>query len=268
MPDHMQLTTGELAQMCGVTVRTVQHYDNKGLLAPSGYSEGGRRLYSEDDAERLRFILMLKSLGLGLAQIRGVLESPNRETILLTLLAEQAKCLEEEVRERQGQLLAIESLRADIELFGRIKTMTSSDMETRMRDKRAWRAWAAIMVVLGILMDVAWIGTLVLGILTGTWWPFPVALVFVAVAGLWMVFRYDAHVTYICPACGADFRPKIGAFFTARHTPKTRLLTCPCCGAKDWCIERYHADELDIAPGACLPGTCDCASHRQGGEPR
>lgn len=276
MPDNneKQLTTGELAQMCGTTVRTVQYYDNKGLLAPSGYSEGGRRLYSEDDAARLRFILMLKSLGLGLAQIRGVLESPNRETILLALLAEQAKQLEEETREREAQLAAIRSLSSDIELFGRIKTTTSSDMESRMRDKKAWKKWMAVMVAVGILMDVAWISTLVFGILTGIWWPFPVALVFVAAAGVWLVMRYDAHVTYMCPECGADFRPRLGAFFIARHTPKTRMLVCPCCRTKDWCVERYHADELDIEPGECLPGTCDrdrsCAqgSIAQGGDAR
>ena len=42
-------TTGELAKLCGVTVRTVQYYDARGILIPSELSEGGRRLYSEDD---------------------------------------------------------------------------------------------------------------------------------------------------------------------------------------------------------------------------
>ena len=42
-------TTGELAKLCNVTVRTVQYYDSRGILVPSGLSEGGRRLYSEDD---------------------------------------------------------------------------------------------------------------------------------------------------------------------------------------------------------------------------
>lgn len=42
-------TTGEIAKLCGVSVRTVQYYDTRGILAPSELSEGGRRLYSEDD---------------------------------------------------------------------------------------------------------------------------------------------------------------------------------------------------------------------------
>ncbi len=43
-------TTGEIAKLCGVSVRTVQYYDERGILIPSELSEGGRRLYSEDDS--------------------------------------------------------------------------------------------------------------------------------------------------------------------------------------------------------------------------
>ena len=39
-------TTGELAKLCGVTVRTVQYYDTRGILIPSELTEGGRRLYA------------------------------------------------------------------------------------------------------------------------------------------------------------------------------------------------------------------------------
>lgn len=51
-----QYTTGEIAKLCGVTVRTVQYYDARGILIPSALSEGGRRLYSEDDLKRLKVI--------------------------------------------------------------------------------------------------------------------------------------------------------------------------------------------------------------------
>ena len=59
-------TTGELAKLCDVSVRTVQFYDTKGLLPPSALTEGGRRLYTDDDLIRLRLICMLKALGLTL----------------------------------------------------------------------------------------------------------------------------------------------------------------------------------------------------------
>ena len=44
-------TTGEIAKLCGVSVRTVQYYDQRGILVPGELSEGGRRLYSEDDVK-------------------------------------------------------------------------------------------------------------------------------------------------------------------------------------------------------------------------
>ena len=45
-------TTGEIAKLCGVSVRTVQYYDTRNILVPSELSEGGRRLYSEEDVKR------------------------------------------------------------------------------------------------------------------------------------------------------------------------------------------------------------------------
>ena len=64
------MTVGELARRVGVTVRTIQYYDQKGLLHPSSKSEQNQRLYSTDDEERLYRILALKFLGFSLTQIK------------------------------------------------------------------------------------------------------------------------------------------------------------------------------------------------------
>lgn len=56
-------TTGELAKLCGVTVRTVQYYDTRDILSPSELSEGGRRLYTDDDLRQLRIICFLRDMG-------------------------------------------------------------------------------------------------------------------------------------------------------------------------------------------------------------
>ena len=55
-------TTGELAKLCGVTVRTVQYYDTRGIMIPSELTEGGRRLFSEDDLKRMKVICFLREL--------------------------------------------------------------------------------------------------------------------------------------------------------------------------------------------------------------
>lgn len=64
------MTVGEMAKKMGVTVRTLQYYDQQGLLSPSAESEGGRRLYTDRDMILLHQILSLKHLGFSLDAIK------------------------------------------------------------------------------------------------------------------------------------------------------------------------------------------------------
>jgi DNA-binding transcriptional MerR regulator len=67
---------GELARRTGLTVRTLHHYHETGLLSPSGRTASGHRLYGESDVARLQQILSLRALGLSLAEIRAALTEP------------------------------------------------------------------------------------------------------------------------------------------------------------------------------------------------
>jgi MerR family transcriptional regulator, thiopeptide resistance regulator len=66
----------EFAELAGVTVRALHHYDRLGLLKPSGRTHSGYRLYTDRDLARLEQIVVLKFLGLPLKQIRVLLEKP------------------------------------------------------------------------------------------------------------------------------------------------------------------------------------------------
>lgn len=55
-------TTGDLAKLAGVSVRTVQYYDKRGILSPSDLTEGGRRIYVDSDLEQLRMIFFYGNL--------------------------------------------------------------------------------------------------------------------------------------------------------------------------------------------------------------
>lgn len=66
----------EVAELSGVTVRTLHHYDAIGLLSPTRRSSAGYRLYAEDDLLTLQQILVHRELGLSLEQIRKVLTDP------------------------------------------------------------------------------------------------------------------------------------------------------------------------------------------------
>jgi len=74
----MPLTVGELARRCGLTVRTLHHYDAIGLLKPSLRSDAGYRLYDWANIERLHRIQALRQLGLPLADIGTVLSGPEQ----------------------------------------------------------------------------------------------------------------------------------------------------------------------------------------------
>jgi DNA-binding transcriptional MerR regulator len=75
---------GELSTLAGVTVRTLHHYDEIGLLIPSERSATGYRLYSYADLERLQEILVWRQLGFALEDIGALLDDPahDRETAL------------------------------------------------------------------------------------------------------------------------------------------------------------------------------------------
>jgi MerR family transcriptional regulator, thiopeptide resistance regulator len=65
---------GEVAAATGLTVRTLHHYDEIGLLAPSGRSEAGYRLYADEDVRRLYRIAAFRRLGFALGEIGALLD--------------------------------------------------------------------------------------------------------------------------------------------------------------------------------------------------
>lgn len=66
---------GQVAALTELSIRTVRHYDDVGLVAPSARSAGGFRLYTEDDVNRLLVIRRMKPLGFSLAEMRDLLEA-------------------------------------------------------------------------------------------------------------------------------------------------------------------------------------------------
>src|SRR4051795_1857724 len=70
-------TVKEVAEVSGVTVRTLHHYDEIGVLRPSDRSEAGYRLYSRADLERLQEILGWRELGFSLQEIRALMDDPH-----------------------------------------------------------------------------------------------------------------------------------------------------------------------------------------------
>jgi DNA-binding transcriptional MerR regulator len=85
-------TVSEVAELTGVTVRTLHHYDAIGLLSPAARSEAGYRLYSYEDLERLREILVWRQLGFALGDVTALLDDPAHDR--LTALRRQRALVE------------------------------------------------------------------------------------------------------------------------------------------------------------------------------
>ncbi len=230
-------TTGELAKLCGVSVRTVQYYDNRNILTPSELSEGGRRLYSDQDVQRLRTICFLRSAGLSINAIGDFLSQPEPEKTLELLLDQQEAEVRKEMQSLQENLEVLESLRRGLKAVDHFSVESIPDIAIIMSGKKKLRRMRWTMVLTGIPVTALQWWAIIRWINTGSWWLFVVWAVVATIWGTVISRWYFKKVSYICPECHGIFKPTLKEAFWANHTPNTRKLTCTCCGKKRWCVE-------------------------------
>ena len=73
MPDRATLHIGEVAERVGLSLRTVRYYEEQGLFEPAGRTDGGFRLYTDREVDRLLLIKQMKPLGFTVQQMRELL---------------------------------------------------------------------------------------------------------------------------------------------------------------------------------------------------
>lgn len=232
-----QYTTGEIAKLCGVTVRTVQYYDTRGILIPSDLTEGGRRLYSEADLQRMKIICFLRGLGLSIDTIGQLLSEPDPGSVISLLLEQQAQALRQEIGEGQAKLDKLETLRRELKGAENFSVESIGDIAFTMDNNKNLKKMRLNMILWGIPVALLqWAGIL-LWILKSQWWLFAVWAAVAIPFGVVISRYYYAHVAYLCPQCHKVFKPTFKQMFFANHTPKTRKLTCTACGHKGFCVE-------------------------------
>ena len=236
-------TTGELAKLCGVSVRTVQYYDDRGILVPSALSEGGRRLYSDDDLSRMRVICFLRDAGLPIKSISALLAEEKPESLVSVILEQQESSLREELSALESKLALVEGIRRELRSVEKFSVESIGDIARIMEQKKMLRKMHWTMVLTGLPVSVLQCVAVILGITNGLWWLLGV---WAAVAIPWGIFLskyYFDHTAYICPECHEVFKPHLREAFFAYHTPKMRRLTCPHCGRNGLCVEIYREKE-------------------------
>ncbi len=142
-------TVGQVAAQFGVTVRTLHHYDQIGLLAPSERSYAGYRQYTTADLERLQSIVVYRRLGFSLEDVAALVDGDGED--LTTHLCRQRDAVTTRLHEVQDLLAAIDkalekqmsnepATTADmVELFGEAWEDADTEAEQKWGDSAAWK---------------------------------------------------------------------------------------------------------------------------------
>lgn len=120
----MAYTVKAVAEMAGISIRTLHHYDQIGLLQPASVSQSGYRLYADADLERLQQILFFRELGFGLQEIRTIMDDPgfDRRKALL-----EHRALLTERQERLSRL--IQTVDRTLDRMEGERTMNKDEMK-------------------------------------------------------------------------------------------------------------------------------------------
>jgi MerR family transcriptional regulator, thiopeptide resistance regulator len=136
-------SVGKVAALSGVTIRTLHHYDEIGLLSPGGRSDAGYRVYEEADLERLQRILFYKELGFTLKEISTIIEDPNTDA--MGHLRRQRGLLVERI-ERLGAMVdaidyEMEARAMDMNLTPEERFEVFGDFRPEVHAEEAERRW-------------------------------------------------------------------------------------------------------------------------------
>ena len=234
-------STGELANLAGVSIRTVQYYDQRGILTPTALTEGGRRLYTDSDLEQLRMICFLRDLGFSIEQIRKVLAEENAAQVLELLLVDHIATAKEDLAAKEQQVDIA------VKILDRLRKQDPQsldflmDISLSMKNQKAWKKRFITLIVCLTVETLLFVAGAYLLQLT-IWKYFLIPVFFLFLLGT--LYWYYQNISYLCPSCHQIFEAKWTEFALAGHTPRTRKLTCPHCHQKSYCLELAKEDTV------------------------
>lgn len=116
---------GDAADLLGVTVRTLRHWDQIGLLSPQWRTYGGHRLYTAEDIGRAHRILVYREAGVSLNEVRGLLDGDSDER---SQLMRQRKVLEEKASHLRHMIGAVDNLLEAIDMNKPMKPQEAAEL--------------------------------------------------------------------------------------------------------------------------------------------
>jgi len=232
-------TTGELAKMCNVSIRTVQYYDKEGIVKPSSLSDGGRRLYTQKELKELRLVCLYKALGLSIDEIRSIMKGKDDYSMLSELLSKQLSNIDEGIENLQRTREKLRAVLQQIDESGEVKIHNLDEMDSLLRKKRNHRKTDIITYVFMACYILLLIAGFPAAAAAGGFAPY--VMISIAVILLLSLIYYHQQVNaYICPSCHTKFT--IGFFkdmLSLNGWKKGKYLKCPQCGRRGWCKETF-----------------------------
>lgn len=232
-------STGELAKLCNVSIRTVQYYDKEDILKPSELSDGGRRIYTEDDLKKFRCICLYKALGFSLDEIKRVTGTEKTYSLLAETILNQQTKIDKEIQSLQQTKERLTAILEQIDDTGKVKVESIEEMDNLLVKKNHHRKTD--------VMTYIFLGCYVLLLFAG----FPTAVSIggsalvimsvIAVILLMGLIYYHTEVnSYVCSECHEKF--VIGFLkdmFSWNGGRNGKYLKCPHCGHKGWFKETF-----------------------------
>ena len=108
------MTTGDLARACETTVRTVRFYEEAGVLCPETRSEGGHRLFGDEELEKLQLVMDLREAGLSLNDIKALFALKHQCASPEEASQRMSDALEAQIDEMQRKIATLRRLREEL----------------------------------------------------------------------------------------------------------------------------------------------------------
>lgn len=237
-----EYTTGELANICGVTKRTVQYYDKEKIVVPSKISDGGRRIYTDGDLKRFQLVCLYKKLGLSLHEIKDILESDNQYSIVLDLLNNQQEKMAKQIHDLKELHDKLVTISNEISVSKTISIKSDEELNNLyMRKKHHNKIGKLTYLLLGCYMIILLLSFRLSSYIDDIYVYF---IIFINI--LLLLILIYIHVTqnaYVCPKCHKKFTITfLKDLLTLNNGNKGKYLKCPYCHQKSWIAETYKDD--------------------------
>lgn len=232
-------STGDIAKLCDVSVRTVQYYDKEGILSPSELSEGGRRIYSEEDLKKFRCICLYKALGFSLGEIKEVINSENSYSLLEEIIENQLTKIDKEILALERTRKQLSVISEEVRETGKVKVGSIEEMDALVSKKNLHKRTDVMtyifLVCYLLLLFTGFPAAISIGGIT----PFIMAAITI-ILSFGLIYYHSKVNSYVCPKCESKFSISFWRdMFSLNGGKSGKYLKCPKCKHKGWFKETY-----------------------------